>query len=86
MKGKPQTAVMYAFNQKVELFRFLDVGNLGASNHLTEQVIRLIAIDRKNYLFLTSMKGATANAMAYTIIETAKENGLNPSKYLNYLF
>ena len=32
------------------------------------------------------MKGATANAMAYTIIETAKANSLNPSKYLNYLF
>ena len=32
------------------------------------------------------MKGATANAMAYTIIETAKVNNLNPSKYLNYLF
>ena len=86
MKGKLQTAVMYALNQKVELLRFLDDGNLEASNNLAEQAIRPIAIGRKNYLFSTSMKGATANAMAYTILETAKANSLNPSKYLTYLF
>ena len=70
----------------IELLRFLEDGNLEASNNLAEQAIRPIAIGRKNYLFSTSMKGATANAMAYTIIETAKANNLNPSKYLNYLF
>ncbi len=86
MKGKLQTAVMYALNQKVELLRFLDDGNLEASNNIAEQAIRPIAIGRKNYLFSTSMKGATANAMAYTIIATAKANSLNPFKYLNYLF
>lgn len=51
MKGKLQTAVMYALNQKVELLRFLDDGNLEASNNLAEQAIRPIAIGRKNYLF-----------------------------------
>ena len=66
--------------------RFLEDGNLEASNNLAEQAIRPLAIGRKNYLFSTSMKGAAANAMAYPIIETAKDNGLNPSKYLNYLF
>ena len=86
MKGKLQTAVVYTLNQKTELLRFLEDGNLEASNNLAEQAIRPIAIGRKNYLFSTSMKGATANAMAYTIIETAKANHLNPSKYLNYLF
>ena len=85
MKGKLQTAVVYTLNQKMELLRFLEDGNLETSNHLAEQAVRPIAIDRKNYLFSTSMKGATANAMAYTIIETAKANHLHPSKYLNYL-
>ena len=85
MKGKLQTAVMYALNQKVELLRFLEDGNLEASNNLAEQGIRPIAIGRKNYLFSTSMKGATANAMAYTIIETAKANDLNVYTYLEYL-
>lgn len=86
MKGKLQTAVIYALNQKAELLRFLEDGNLEASNNLAEQAIRPIAIGRKNYLFSTSMKGAAANAMVYTIIETAKVNNLNPWKYINYLF
>lgn len=51
MKGKLQTAVTYALNQKVELLRFLEDGTLEASNNLAEQAIRLIAIGRKNYLF-----------------------------------
>ena len=86
MKGKLQTAVMYALNQKVELLLFLEDGTIETSNNLAEQAIRPLAIVRKNYLFSTSTKGAAANAIAYTIIEAAKENGLNPSKYLNYLF
>ena len=78
--------MIYALNQKIELLRFLEDGNLEASNNLSEQAIRPIAIGCKNYLFSTSMKGAITNAIAYTIIETAKANSLNPSKYLNYLF
>ena len=77
MKGKLQTAVIYALNQKVELLRFLEDENLGTSNNIAEQAIRPIAIGRQNYLFSTSMKGATANTMAYTIIETAKVNAIN---------
>ena len=50
---------------KDRALRFLEDGNLEASNNLAEQAIRPIAIGRKNYLFSTSMKGATANAMAY---------------------
>ncbi len=72
MKGKLQTAVIYALNQKVELLSFLGDGNLEASNNLAEQVIRPIAIDRKNSLFSTSMKRATANAMAYTSLKLLK--------------
>lgn len=86
IKGKLQTAVIYALSQKVELLCFLKDGNLKSSNNLAEQGIRPITIGRKNYLFSTIMKGATTNAMAYTIIETAKANRLNPSKYLNYIF
>ena len=48
--------------------------------------MRLIAVGRKNYLFSTSAKGAQANAMAYTLMETAKLNGINDFKYLEYLF
>ena len=72
---------MYTLNQKVEFLRFLEDGNLEVSNNLAKQGIRPITIGRKNYLFSTSMNGAIANGMAYTIIETAKANRLNPSKY-----
>ena len=86
MKGKLQTAVTYAINQKQELTRFLEDGRLQLSNNLMEEKIRPIAIGRKNYLFSTSEQGATTNAMVYTLIETAKENKINVSKYLTYLF
>ncbi|MDB8559587.1 IS66 family transposase [Turicibacter sanguinis] len=86
MKGKLQTAVTYAFNQKEELMAFLDDGRLEASNNIAEQVIKSVVIGRKNHLFSTSVKGAEANAIAYTLIETAKANGLNAYEYLTYLF
>jgi transposase len=43
-------------------------------------------IGRKNWLFANTPKGAHASAVIYSIVETAKENGLNPYAYLNYLF
>lgn len=61
-------------------------GRLAASNNLAEQTIKIVVIVRKNYLFSTSLAGAEADAIVYSIIETAKENGLNAYKYLTYLF
>jgi len=43
-------------------------------------------IGRKNWLFANTPRGATASAVTYSIIETAKENGLIPYAYLEYLF
>ncbi|SHJ46811.1 transposase domain-containing protein, partial [Desulfofundulus thermosubterraneus] len=43
-------------------------------------------IGRKNWLFANTPRGARASAITYSIIETAKENGLNPFQYLSYLF
>ena len=77
MKGKLQSAVTYAMNQKEELLRFLEDGRLQLSNNLMEQRIRPIAIGLKYYLFSTSEKGAITHAMAYTLIETAKEIGFS---------
>ena len=48
--------------------------------------IKTVVIGRKNYLFSTSLAGAEANAIIYSVIETAKEHGLNVYKYLTYLF
>lgn len=79
-------AVIYARNQKEALLRVLEDGRLQLSNNICEHLIRPIAIGRKNHLFSTSEKGATANVIAYTLINTAKINGLKPYKYLTYLF
>ena len=65
---------------------FLDNGHLAIDNNNAERHVRPIALGRKNWLFATSTKGATALANWYSIIETAKANGLEPYKYLTYLF
>lgn len=85
-KSKLGIAVAYAIRLKSELMRFLEDGRLALSNNLAERSIRPLTIGRKNFLFSTSFNGAKANAVAYSIIETAKANGLNAFKYLTKLF
>jgi len=53
---------------------------------LAERSIKPFVIGRKNWLFSNSQKGATASAVIYSIIGTAKQNQLNPLLYLTYLF
>lgn len=60
-------------------------GNCALSNNLAENSIRPFTIGRKNWLFSGSPKGAEASAGIYTLIETAKANGLNPNKYIQYI-
>lgn len=50
-----------------------------------EQTIRPATLVRKNSLFAKSVAGAKANAIFHTLIETAKLNGLNASKYFNHV-
>lgn len=68
MKGKLQTAVHYVLNQKKELMTFLKDGRLEASNNRAERAIKTVVIGRKNYLFSTSLAGAEANAIIYSVI------------------
>ena len=60
-------------------------GNCSISNNLAENSIRPFTIGRKNWLFSGSPKGAQASAGIYTLIETAKANGLNPLKYIQFI-
>lgn len=55
------------------------------SNNTAENAIRPFTVGRKNWLFADTPKGATASAAVYSIIETAKANGLNVYTYLEYL-
>lgn len=61
-------------------------GRLNIDNNPVENAIRPFAIGRKNWMFSQSVKGANASAMLYSLIETAKANGLEPQAYLTDLF
>lgn len=85
-KSKLSEALNYALNHKEEFMNYLQDGNCSISNNLAENSIRPFTLGRKNWLFSGSPKGASASATVYSIIETAKANGLNPFKYLQYIF
>jgi len=75
-------AIRYARSRWAALTRYLDDGTLEISNNAAERAIRPLALGRKNYLFAGSDAGGERAAAAYTLIETAKLNGLDPEAYL----
>ena len=79
-------ALAYSINHWDKLSAFMEDGNIEISNNRAERAIKPFVIGRRNWMFSKSPKGATASAMAYSIIETAKANDLNPFFYLKYLF
>ena len=79
-------AVNYTLGQWKYLENYLLDGRCEISNNRAERSIKPFVIGRKNFLFADTVRGAKASAIIYSIIETAKENGLNPMKYLTYLF
>ena len=78
-------AKYYALSQRKYLERYLLDGRLEISNNRAERSIKPFVIGRKNWLFANTVKGAKASAVIYSIIETAKENGLKPFEYLTFL-
>ncbi len=79
-------AINYCRNQWDKLQVFLQDGRLELDNNRSERSIKPFVIGRKNWLFSNTPKGAKASATIYSIVESAKENGLNPFSYLQYLF
>lgn len=75
----------YVQNQRKYLETFLEDGRIEISNNLCESHIRPFATARRAWLFADTPKGATANAVLYTIVETARANNLNVYEYLKYL-
>ena len=80
--SKLAEAVTYAKNQKSYLNAFLDHGEVDISNNFAENAIRPFVVGRKGWLFCDSPKGADSSAIVYTLVETAKANGLDPYRYL----
>jgi transposase len=79
-------AIHYCRNQWDKLEGFMQDGRLELDNNRGERSIKPFVIGRKNWLFANTPKGANASAIIYSIVESAKENGLNPFAYLCYLF
>lgn len=78
-------AITYALNQWELLVGYCDDGRLHISNALAENAIRPFAVGRRNWLFADTPRGARASATCYSLIETAKANGLEPFAYLEHV-
>ena len=83
--GKLKKAITYSLNQREYLCTFLDHGEIEISNNQVENAIRPVVVGRKNWLFCDTQAGANASVIIFTVLETAKANGLNPEAYLNHL-
>jgi len=79
-------ALNYLHNEWDKLIRYLDDGRLEIDNNGAENAIRPFVVGRKNWLFSDSVRGVKASANLYSLIETAKANGLEPYAYLRHLF
>ena len=75
-------ALQYALTRWDALTLYTSDGRIGIDNNPAERSLRGIAVTRKNFLFLGSDLGGERAAVLYTILETAKLNGLNPETYL----
>ncbi|MDH5929582.1 IS66 family transposase, partial [Vibrio lentus] len=77
IESSPQgKAIKYTLGQWPKLIRYIDDGHLSIDNNRAERAIKPLVIGRKNWLFSTTANGADASAMLYSIVETAKANGL----------
>ena len=75
-------ALTYLENQKPYLMNYLKDGRLEIDNNRAERSIKPFVIGRKNFLFANTPRGAQGSAIIYSLVETAKENRLDPFKYL----
>lgn len=60
-------------------------GRLELTNNLAERTVKPFVMARKNFLFCDTAKGADASALCFSVMETAKRNGLDPFGYLLFL-
>jgi len=81
-KSDTAGAIRYALSHWRALTRYVDDGLLEIDNSAAERALRAVSIGRKNYLFFGADSGGVRAASFYTLIGTAKLNGLDPSFYL----
>ena len=78
-------AIRYALTRLQKARPYLDNGVLELDNNTAERAVRPVTLGRKNYLFMGSEAGGKSAAIAYTLIETAKTNGVTPEAWLAWV-
>ena len=81
-KSDTTAAIRYALGLWPALTRYCDDGRLEVDNNAAERALRVVALGRKNYLFAGSDVGGERAASIYSLIGSAKLNGLDPEAYL----
>ena len=81
-KSAMAKALAYGRKRWIALTRFLDDGRAEVDNNIAERAMRSVAIGRKNWLFAGSEAGGERAAAIYSVIETAKLNGIEPQAYI----
>ena len=81
-KSPLASAVRYALTRMARMRPYLDHGILEIDNNTAERAMRSVALGRKNYLFVGPQTGGKSATIAYTLIETAKLNGVHPQAWL----
>ena len=84
-KSKTGQGLQYLVNQELYLKVFLTDGDVPIDNSASERSIRTFCIGKKNWMFHNTANGASANAMVYSISETAKLNSLRPYYYFRHI-
>ena len=84
-KSETGEALAYMLGEWSTLTVFLQDGRLEPDNNFTENKIRPFALGRKNWLFSATTEGAESSGVIYSLIETAKANGLDAYDYIHWL-
>ena len=84
-KSSVASAINYSLGRWTALARYVDDGRLEIDNNTAERALRAVALGRKNYLFAGADSGGERAAAIYSLIGSAKLNGLDPEAYLRYV-
>jgi len=84
-KSDATAAILYALNRWAALTRYCDDGTLEIDNSAAERALRGVALGRRNYLFAGANSGGERAAAIYTLVGSAKLNGIDPEAYLRYV-
>ncbi len=85
-KSPIRAAFTYTLNQWEALTRYTEEGYLSYDNNLAERLVKISAIGRKNYLFVGSPNGGAGAAIMYSLVSSAKANGVEPFAWLRDVF